>query len=269
LFVGEGFGDFGWEMDLVAEVDGEIGEQGDAGIGSEVIASDQGLEGDGGFGSWDALAESCGEVREGAEGIESGAEEGVEVGSSEFRDADDDGTGGDVAEALATAVEEGGDPADEVEEGEEIDGAEQVAEEELTEAEFEAFGIDDAELEQAFADGLTVPEPFGEDAIEDGEEEDAELGEGLAEVGGDEGQAGEEGDEDDVAGDDEGEVDEVGEGAGEGAGDGEGEFDALRGADAEEVQGAGLVWVEEERPAKLRKRTRMPSSTRPKAILME
>lgn len=182
MFVGEGFGDFGWEMDLIAEVDGEIGEQGDPGIGSEVIASDQGLEGDGGFGSWDALAESCGEVREGSEGIESGAEEGIEVGSGEFRDADDDGTGGDVAEALAAAVEEGGDPADEVEEGEEIDGAEQVAEEELTEAEFEAFGIDDAELEQAFADGLTVPEPFGEDAIEDGEEEDAELGEGLAEV---------------------------------------------------------------------------------------
>ena len=97
----------------------------------------------------------CDEMGVCAEGVEATAEDGFEIRGGEALDADDDGAGGEVAETLAFPVEERGDAADEVEEREEVDGAEEVPEDDLRGAELEAFGVDDP-LAHGGGDGVVM-----------------------------------------------------------------------------------------------------------------
>lgn len=103
LLVGERLDGMGGEFDEGSEPGSKSGEDGEAGIGGEFFAAEDGVEGEGGEFGGGALAEPGGEGGVFAEGVEFGAGELAPIGAEGFLRADDDGAGGEVAEALAMA----------------------------------------------------------------------------------------------------------------------------------------------------------------------
>ena len=165
LFVGETAGGFLGEANLGAEAGGEVGEEGEPGLGSEGVAAGEGAGEQGCFGGIGPLAQAGFHGGVGAERVEfAGFETGGRGGG--VAGADDDGAGREVAETLGLGAEEGGQSAGEVAEGKGVDGAEEVADDDLFWAQVEAALIGDAQAEEFFAYGATAPEQFERDAIE-------------------------------------------------------------------------------------------------------
>ena len=103
----------------------------------------------------------------GGEGAAVVDEEGLEAGLF----MDDHGAGGEVAEAFVLAVADHGDDAGEVEAGQDVNEADEVAGEGFEEGDLAAGVFDDAELHDAFAGGLAVPEGFKESEVSPEEKE--------------------------------------------------------------------------------------------------
>ena len=103
MFIGERLYSVGGEFDKGAEPGGEGGEDGEACFGREFFAAEDGVEGEGGEFRARALTEAGGEGGVFAEGVELGAVELAPVGAEGFLRADDDGAGGEIAEALVMA----------------------------------------------------------------------------------------------------------------------------------------------------------------------
>ena len=87
---------------------------------------------------------------------------------------DHQGTGSEIAEALAAAIAEHGDDADGVETGEAVDGTDEIAREGFEEGDLAAGVADDAEFAEFFARGLAVPEGFKDGVVAPAEEKDDE-----------------------------------------------------------------------------------------------
>ncbi len=191
------------------------------------------------------------------------AQEFVEVGSGMCGDSNDYGSCGEIAQALAVAAKDAGDPPDEIEGGQGIDDAEQVADDDLRGLQAEAAGIHHAEIEQALADGLTAPDPFGGGSVDQSEREiqddvhraghifakKSERAEELLQYGIEHG--------------DDREIDGEGQHPAEGSGQRESELDAFRGTDDERIHFESGV-----EPARAKKSVSSKASTRPKAIFM-
>ena len=156
----------------------EIGEEADAGGGVQLVAADEGLEGEAGLVRGNALAQARFEVRVLAEGVEFSREQLIEIGLGVFWQMHDDRSRREIAEALRVAVQQTGRAADQVEERELIDEAHEVAHHDLVEAEAQSFGVGDAQFAEPLAERLAAPEPFERDVVasrddEVGNDEDA------------------------------------------------------------------------------------------------
>src|SRR6185369_10159409 len=183
LFVGNAIGGFGRELYFGAEMFGELAKEIDAFEGVELVAAQQGLDGQGGFAGRHALAQTGGQVRILAQRIEFSGEKLVDVGFDDAGNADDDRIGGDIAEALATRIEPAGQTADEIKHRQRVDEPEQVTDDDLVKLEAEAFGIDDAQAAQHFAEGLSAQAPFEGDPVTDADDKIGEDTEGRCQAG--------------------------------------------------------------------------------------
>ena len=76
-----------------------------------------------------------------------------------------DGIGGHVAQALRVAAEDRGQPAHQVEQREHIHQAQQIAQRDLRELQAQSVDVDDAQSEEALADGLAAPAPLQQDGV--------------------------------------------------------------------------------------------------------
>ena len=92
--------------------------------------------------------------------------------------ADDEGAGGEIAEALVVARDEDGDGTDGVEEGDLVNVADEVAGHGFEEADGASGALDDADAGDALAGSASVPEGFKEREVAPVEEEDQEEVEG-------------------------------------------------------------------------------------------
>ena len=99
-----------------------------------------------------------------------------DVGTEPRRDVADETDATRRTEALPPREVQEGDasPADAVERGEEIDGAEEVAEEDLAAPGQQALAIDADDARRAGVEAFTVPEPSHADALEDGNDPEAD-----------------------------------------------------------------------------------------------
>jgi len=91
------------EFDESSKPEGEGGEDREAGIGVEFFAAEDGVESEGGEFRARSLAETGGEGWVFAEGVELGAGELAPISAEGLLRADDNGAGGEIAEALAMA----------------------------------------------------------------------------------------------------------------------------------------------------------------------
>ena len=170
LFVGHRLCGFWGERDERFEEVGEVGEEANPGIGVEGLAANNRLESEARMVWGGALAESGDVLRELIEGVKFFGENLTEIGFGGLGDVDDHRIGGEIAEALGVTGEEEREAADEVEPGEKIDGAEKISDEDLVDLEAKTVGIHDAEAGDFFSEGLTAPDPFGGDAVSDGDD---------------------------------------------------------------------------------------------------
>lgn len=236
---GDGFGQDAVShsrADLKRKIEG-AGEEGvddDEVPGGEPGEAVGGKEAGCGLGCFPGLGRGKEVARAGLAGVKQGLAVGALV--------DDEGAGGEVAETLVALVGKHGDEAGEVEVGEEVGGAEQVAREAFKEGDAAAGVLDDAELHGAFAGGLAVPKGFEQGEIAPVEQESRKDYEGDEPFAG-EGfdvfviaEGGEEDHEHEPGGKDDAELDQAVEQkrdkAAADAGDGEGERDLLGGIDA-------------------------------------
>ncbi len=119
-----------------------------------------------------------------AEGVELGAGELAPVSAERFLRADDDGAGGEIAEALAMTGEPAGGGAREVEDGKGVDGPQEIPDDDLGGGGGAGVAVHDAEAEEAFAEGLAVPPDFEDHAVGGGEDEIGEGEEAADGIGG-------------------------------------------------------------------------------------
>src|SRR5262249_5431401 len=91
--------------------------------------------------------------------------------------------GGDVADALAVAVQECGDAADQIERRENVDYADEIPQNDLRKLQAQALGVDHADIEEALANGLATPAPFEDDAVSDRNDEIENHAESGGEIG--------------------------------------------------------------------------------------
>jgi hypothetical protein len=110
----------------------------------------------------------------------------LHVRSVEARHPDDDGVGGDVAQALRVAVEQAGEPAHHVERGQEINGPQKVPHDHLAGLQPHALEIDHAQAQESLAHGLAAPEPLQQDAVGKGYHEHQDDADRLREIRADE-----------------------------------------------------------------------------------
>src|SRR4051794_22631346 len=89
----------------------------------------------------------------------------IQIGRCGGGGANDGGPGSDVSQPAMVTMQETRDTADEIEERERVDGAHQVADDDLGRFELESAGVDNAQSKQALAHCLSAPQPFAESAV--------------------------------------------------------------------------------------------------------
>src|SRR5689334_7323839 len=104
-----------------------------------------------------------------AQGDVFAGEQLVEVRYGEFCRAHDNSVGRDIAKALITPIEQANNSTYEIECRQHIDEAQQVANDNLVDLESKAFGVHDAQAQDAFSHRLPAPDPFQQNAIADGD----------------------------------------------------------------------------------------------------
>ena len=138
LFVGDAFDGFRWKRDPGAEVSGDFLEQTDAGLVFQFVAAQNRLQRHARFDGGNALAQARGQMGMGAERIEFAGQQLIQVRLADFRISHHDRIRRNISEPLGALAEQASHAAHQIEHGQHIDKAQQIADGDLAELQAQA-----------------------------------------------------------------------------------------------------------------------------------